>query len=339
MLSLLSIIFFLSSSLTGLVRHSLIKINLLDVPNQRSSHLQSTPSAGGLGAVVSMLVGFVYAQYFTGIQVQSFLPFMILSSFIACVGFVDDMMHVSYKLRLTLQCVCLATGLWGLLLLNAEFTQTAFVGFIVSFICLLWFLNLFNFMDGINGLAGIEAITALVFGAYISFAVLCNEDWLFMLMAAAAALGFLLWNFPIARIFLGDTGSYFFGCLLGFLMIQQGLQDNRLFYVWAILLSVFIVDASITLLRRLLRKENIFAAHNTHAYQCASRRFKSHSVVSLAVLLINTFYLFPIALWVSIGGLDGWLGLCLAYFPLIYLALYFKSGNRASTSSQSDCRV
>ena len=102
-------------------------------------------------------------------------------------------------------------------------------------------------------------------------------------------------------------------------------QDQSLFWGWLILLGVFVVDATFTLLRRLLRGDKVYEAHRSHAYQYASRRFGRHLPVTLAVAVINLCWLLPIAIWVVQGG-DGLVGLLLAYVPLIVLAIKFRAG-------------
>jgi len=141
-----------------------------------------------------------------------------------------------------------------------------------------------------------------------------------------AVAGFLLWNFPPAKIFMGDAGSGFLGITLGLFSIQAAHIAPQFFYSWLILLGVFIVDATWTLIRRFLRGEKVYEAHRSHAYQFASRQYLSHKTVTLAVAAINTCWLLPIALWVGLGNLNGLLGLMIAYLPLWLLAVHFKAG-------------
>ena len=125
---------------------------------------------------------------------------------------------------------------------------------------------------------------------------------------------------------MGDAGSGFLGIVLGVLSLQAGWIAPELFWGWVILLGVFVVDATWTLLRRLLRGERVYEAHRSHAYQYASREFGRHLPVTLAVGAINLAWLLPIAAWVGLGGLDGLLGVAIAYAPLVGLALRFRAG-------------
>lgn len=146
-----------------------------------------------------------------------------------------------------------------------------------------------------------------------------------------AVLGFLYWNFPPARIFMGDAGSGFLGLVLGILSVQAAWASSRFLWVWLILLGVFIVDATFTLTRRLVRGDKVYEAHRSHAYQFASRQFGRHLPVTLAVLAINTLWLLPIAIGVGLFGLDGIIGLVLAYAPLVFLAFRFRAGELEKT--------
>lgn len=146
-----------------------------------------------------------------------------------------------------------------------------------------------------------------------------------MLLLAAVA-GFLCWNFPPARIFMGDAGSGFLGLMLGLLSIQAAWINPDFFWAWLILLGVFVVDATLTLLRRLARRQKLYEAHRSHAYQYASRKYGGHRSVTIAVGVINLLWLLPLAMLVGLGYVDGSFGLLVAYAPLISLAFHFKAG-------------
>jgi len=200
-------------------------------------------------------------------------------------------------------------------------------GHLLAAIYLVWLLNLYNFMDGIDGIASVEAICVCIGGALL-YAWLGDIQGALVtvLSLAAAVLGFLIWNFPPARIFMGDAGSGFLGITLGVLSLQAAAVSPELLWAWLILLGVFIVDATYTLLRRLLRGDRVYEAHRSHAYQYASRHYGRHLPVTLAVTAINLLWLLPIALWVSFGGVDGTIGLLIAYLPLVFLAVRFNAG-------------
>jgi Fuc2NAc and GlcNAc transferase len=210
--------------------------------------------------------------------------------------------------------------------------ELGWLGHVLAVLYLVWLLNLYNFMDGIDGIASVEAICVCLGGSLL-YALLGEPGLaLLPLLLAVACAGFLYWNFPPAKIFMGDAGSGFLGIALGVLSLQAAWVAPQLLWSWLILLGVFIVDATWTLFRRLLRGEKVYEAHRSHAYQFASRQFGRHLPVTGAVALLNLGWLLPIALWVAVGGLDGLLGLLLAYAPLILLAIKFQAGKQEGTA-------
>jgi Fuc2NAc and GlcNAc transferase len=190
----------------------------------------------------------------------------------------------------------------------------------------VWLLNLYNFMDGIDGIASVEALCVCL-GMCAIYWLAGYETLIWSpLLFCMAVLGFLYWNFPPARIFMGDAGSGFIGITLGIFSIQAAWVSPQLFWAWLIMLGVFIVDATFTLVRRILRGDEVYEAHRSHAYQFASRHFGKHRPVTLTVAFINVFWLLPIALSTVLLGLDGALAICVAYVPLILLAFRFNAG-------------
>jgi Fuc2NAc and GlcNAc transferase len=182
-------------------------------------------------------------------------------------------------------------------------------------------------MDGIDGIAGIEAFTVCLGGAVLSILLPTDNDlWVLAVLLAAAVTGFLFWNFPRARIFMGDSGSGFLGIVLGLFSIQSAWLAPELFWGWVILLGAFIVDATVTLLRRMARREKVYQAHRSHAYQQASRRYASHWPVSLAFGVINLFWLLPLAVVAATGWLQGIVAVAIAYAPLTWMAWHFGAG-------------
>ncbi|MEW6105643.1 MAG: hypothetical protein AB1563_04665, partial [Bacillota bacterium] len=176
------------------------------------------------------------------------------------------------------------------------------VGFVLGVVGIVWFVNLYNFMDGIDGLAATEAITvagtaALLIGG-IRVGLLPNPGMTGTAPGAAsialvssllvpASAGFLVWNWPPARIFMGDVGSGFLGFTFGVLAVASENSGALPLLVWVLLLGVFVVDATATLLRRIWRRERWTEAHRTHAYQLAVQAGHSHKQVTVAVLGVN----------------------------------------------------
>lgn len=314
----------------GLRRYALSQ-SLMDIPNARSSHSIPTPRGGG----VSIVLAFLLAMILLGWQLRVSVPVLIAiigsGGMVAVIGFMDDHGHIAARWRLLGH---FGAAIWALFWLGGLAPLNVFgfavdlglVGHVLAAFYLVWMLNLYNFMDGIDGIASIEAVTVCCGISFIY--MLCGLPeliWMPMFLAAAVA-GFLFWNFPPAKIFMGDAGSGFLGIVLGVLSVQAAWVLPQLFWVWLILLGVFIVDATFTLVRRLLRGDKVYEAHRSHAYQFASRLYGRHIPVTLAVGVINIIWLLPIALWVATGGVDGVLGMCIAYVPLVALALKFKAG-------------
>lgn len=321
--------------LTGFLRRYALGRSLMDIPNERSSHDMPAPRGGGLAIVLSFLCSLVFLDAFD-VRSNALLWALLGSgAWVALIGFIDDHGHIPARWRLFLHFIGAGWALaWmgGLppLMVFDVTVDLGWPGHFLAAVYLVWLLNLYNFMDGIDGIAGIEALTVCLGG--VALYILSPVDdviWMMpVLLLAAAVVGFLFWNFPKAKIFMGDAGSGFVGIILGILSIQAAWVMPELFWAWVILLGAFIVDATLTLIRRVLRGEKFYEAHRSHAYQYASRQLGGHVPVTLAFGAINLFWLLPVAAFVVLGRLDGVVGVIIAYIPLIFLAIYFKAGAR-----------
>ncbi|MDX9885994.1 glycosyltransferase family 4 protein [Thauera sp.] len=328
------LIFLVSAASWGLtygLRKYALSRSLMDIPNARSSHSVPTPRGGGVAIVVSFLVALALIAATGGLDSSACLALLGAGGIVALVGFLDDHGHIAARWRLLAHFVAAfwALGWLGgapaLQLFGVQF-DLGWPGFALVAVYLVWLLNLYNFMDGIDGIASVEAICVCVGGALLYMLLGKPDLALLPLMLAAAVAGFLYWNFPPARIFMGDAGSGFLGIVLGIMSIQAGWVDPALFWSWVILLGVFVVDATFTLMRRLLRGDKVYEAHRSHAYQYASRQFGRHLPVTLTVGVINLAWLLPIALLVGTGRVDGVIGAVLAYAPLVLLAIKLRAG-------------
>ncbi|HHL34684.1 MAG TPA: glycosyltransferase family 4 protein [Desulfobulbaceae bacterium] len=318
--------------LTALLRRYALSRSLIDIPNKRSSHMVPTPRGGGLAFVFSFLTMTVVFYSFNELPMTSMMALVGAGIWIAFVGFLDDHSHIAARWRLLAH---FAGAVWVLIWLDGLPPLPIFgslfdfgkAGNVLAVVYLVWLLNLYNFMDGIDGIASIETITVCLGAGVLAWLIVSeSRAWLLPLLLASAVSGFLFWNFPRARIFMGDGGSGFLGITLGIFSIDTGWIAHQFFWVWVILLGVFNVDATVTLLRRLSRGEKFYIAHRDHAYQHAVRKFGGHRQVSLAVGALNAFWLFPLSMLVALNFLDGITGLALAYIPLIWLAFKFKAG-------------
>jgi Fuc2NAc and GlcNAc transferase len=317
--------------LTGLLRRYALAKSLMDVPNERSSHSIATPRGGGVAIVITFLIGLALLWEMSLLEGKLFVALTGAGLLIALIGFMDDRSHIAARWRLLAHFSAVAWLLFWLgglppLVMFGNIIDLGWAGHLLAAVALVWLLNLYNFMDGIDGIAGIETLST-TFVAGLFFFVLDYQAMFFLhILMSAAVAGFLVWNFPLAKIFMGDAGSGFLGLLLGALAVYSAHITPRMFWVWLILLGVFIVDATYTLIRRLLRGDKVYEAHRSHAYQYASRKYGRHLPVTLAVLMINLFWLAPWSFAVAFYALDGAVGILCAYAPLLWLAWYFHAG-------------
>ncbi|MBB1488223.1 MraY family glycosyltransferase [Oceanospirillum sediminis] len=326
----LILVFFVSYGLTGLIRQYALSKNLIDLPGGRSSHQVPTPRGGGVSVVVTVLLVLVLMSVWDGVPAFAWLPLLAGGSLTAITGFIDDHGHIPARWRLmahflaVLIAVVALSGLPEISLAGVTITPVLIMMLILP--AMVWMLNLYNFMDGINGIAGIQAVTTAG-GLAILFSLSSDDSvWILPAVISVSALGFLLWNFPTARIFMGDAGSGFLGITFATLVLISGKLNSELFWSALMLMAVFNTDATVTLIRRAWRKKALYEAHRSHAYQFAARTFNSHIRVSLGVAMINVFWLFPLALLVSQGKIADWAGLIAAYAPLIFLAWRYHAG-------------
>jgi Fuc2NAc and GlcNAc transferase len=331
----LPLAFVASFVLTAVLRNYALRRSLIDVPNARSSHSVPTPRGGGVAIVAVVAVG-LSALPFAGLASESLIWAVVGAGLgVAALGFADDHGHIAARWRLLGH--FLASG-WALFWLGGLPALTVFgatldlgwIGHLLALLFLVWMLNLYNFMDGIDGIASIEAICACL-GALLCYAVAMPDrgpnalgeiEWLLI----AAVAGFGCWNFPRARIFMGDAGSGFLGITVAILTLNAAWVAPQLLWSWLILLGVFIVDATFTLLHRLLRGEAVYQAHRSHAYQAAARRVAAHVPVTVAAALITLGWLLPWAIGVAASMVDGGVALVIAYTPLVGLCVWLRAG-------------
>ncbi|UXY14471.1 glycosyltransferase family 4 protein [Chitiniphilus purpureus] len=318
--------------LTWCIRGYALRRNVLDIPNARSSHAIPTPRGGGVAIVAAFALGLPLLWHKGLLPDGPAIALLGAGAWIAAVGFIDDHRHIPSRWRLLAH---FAAACWVLYWLGGMPTMvllgtTVDPGWFwhgVTLVYIVWMLNLYNFMDGIDGIASLEAITVCIGGVILLWLVDTTPSAFHApVLLAAAVAGFLVWNFPRARIFMGDAGSGFIGITLATLSILAAHEDQRLFWGWLILLGVFVVDATLTLVRRMLGGQRFDEAHRTHAYQYAARRLGSHRPVSTAVALINLLWLLPLASLAVAGRLDGVVALAIAYLPLLVLGIRLEAG-------------
>jgi UDP-N-acetylmuramyl pentapeptide phosphotransferase/UDP-N-acetylglucosamine-1-phosphate transferase len=273
---------------TFLVRRWLMRLGVFDHPNERSSHVKVTPRGGGIAVVAVVLLAWVVIPNSSALILA---PALVL----AIVSLVDDLKGLPPGLRLGAHAAAVAVGLLALPATVFQGALPFWLDRAAAALLWIWFVNLYNFMDGIDGITGVETavigigVTALALAlGTLPVAALHGAS------LAGAALGFLLWNWHPARIFLGDVGSVALGFLLGWLLLDLAARG---FWAAALLLPLYhLADATWTLGRRALRRERVWQAHRSHFYQRATQVPADHARVSRLIAL-HGFAMIGCALW------------------------------------------
>lgn len=295
----------LAASGTWLARRYALKKQLLDQPGQRRSHTVATPRGGGIAIVATVLPAIVWLALPGG--PESFLLKCLAAglALVAGIGWVDDHRSLPAWPRLLVQALAAFLLAWGV-----HRSTPGLLAPVLAFVAAMALVNVWNFMDGIDGLAGSQAaIVALAMALLLAGGV---WGWVAAGLVAALA-GFLPFNFPRARIFLGDVGSGALGFLLAGLL-AAALESGRV--AWPLLLlpvSAFLVDAGFTLGMRILRKERWWTPHVQHTYQKWAGRNLSHVRVTLAYAgfsLVAVILVLVARNWTDYGSA----GICLVWF-------------------------
>lgn len=289
------ILFLISFSLTYFIKNYMIKKSLVASVNERSSHTTPTPHGGGIALAITWFIGLSYLFIINQIEPNLFYA-LLFGIVISIVSFFDDIYELSPKLRLIIQAIVAIGGLYFLggfetLTFGIFDIQNSIFTNIFAFFMIIWFINLYNFLDGINGYAGSEAI-------FLSLAGFILFGGNHFLVLAVAVLGFLYWNWNKAKIFMGDVGSTLLGYNVAIFTIYYANQEPNNFWIWIILFSVYWFDATLTLIRRKLNKEKLSQAHKKHAYQRLTQAGWSHYKVTNYSIGLNVL-LFAIVYFIS----------------------------------------
>lgn len=330
------LVFIFSCAATYLVREWARAFGLMDSPSARSSHTVPTPRGGGAAIVLAFSVGIGVLCRSNVLDTRVSLVLLGSGWAVASIGLTDDITNVAPHFRLLVQVLSAVAAVW---FLGSAQSELDFSGryelapwFAFAVLSIVWATNLFNFMDGIDGIAASEAVFLAASGAFLYWqsggglglttALLC---------LGAAAAGFLLWNWSPASIFMGDVGSGFLGFVLALFAMETSQQKPSMMGAWPILGGVFVVDATVTLVTRMLRRDPWLQPHRTHAYQHLAQRLRGHNFVLLVVTAINLCWLFPWAwLTVNVAGNSGlYVGIALA--PLVLIAVMLRAGKPAKS--------
>ena len=336
MIATFAVVVIVGFTLTLFIRKSALKTNRLDIPNERSSHTSPTPRGAGLAVVVAFLLGLIALLVEDTISDEVFLAIAIPGLVVALIGWLDDRGHLtSAKWRLVGHFACASLAVWltgglpGLPLANSTI-DFGLAGDITAVVYLVWMLNLFNFMDGIDLITGVQTVTTSA-GVVMLLLISTESDlWKIFAIMTASMLGFLFFNLPPAKIFLGDVGSGFIGFTTAVISLVVAEDEPLVAWAMIILLAVFVTDATVTLLRRLLLHEHVYVAHRTHAYQHLSKKLNRHLPVSLGVGAINLFFLLPIAWLVVESEIIPIFGILVAYVPLAIVAALLNAGKKVN---------
>ncbi|MFH0799359.1 MAG: glycosyltransferase family 4 protein [Pseudomonadota bacterium] len=305
-----------------------LRQSLIDCPNERSSHVIPTPRGGGLSIGISCMLGLVVLGISSYVALNLAVAFAGAGFLVAAVGFWDDHGHVPPKRRVAMHFIA---AIWALCFVSGSvsFFHLSLLGWFFNVflvVSVVWVLNLYNFMDGIDSIAAAEAIFVGGSAAAFFYASGATGLALFSILLVVSTAGFLVWNLPPARVFMGDAGSGFLGVMIGMLALAGIKGSSVNIWVWLILLGVFLVDATLTVARRMARGTRWFEAHRSHAYQHAAQRWNSHGKVTMAVFAINVLWLLPwaIAAWrlPHLGPLFA----AIAFAPLVWGAFKLGAG-------------
>lgn len=309
---------------TGLAVRVLAQRAIVDIPNPRSSHSQPTPRGGGLAVVGSIAV--VWAAWWVlDLGTGSWWPIFAAVAVLTAVSWADDLKGMPVWLRLGTHLICVIAGIS---LLPED--QLVFQGVvplwldrIVAAVAWLWFVNLYNFMDGIDGISSVETIA--IGGGLIAFSLASGWEHpaaALALIVAAAAAGFAPWNWSPARIFLGDVGSVALGYLCGWVLLVAAAEGW-----WSVALILplyYLADATLTLAHRIVRRERIWQAHANHFYQRAARQVSSHARVALTIAVANA--LLVVAAAASGGLISAWIAVIFSAVIVAVLLWYLARG-------------
>jgi len=290
---ILSLILITSFAGTFLILKIAVRKNILDIPNIRSSHTQPTPRGGGLAIVISWYIGLAALRYIG--MIESDLFFALLSgAVLATISFLDDLFDIKPGLRILFQIVTVMSGLFFIGGFKVIYLSGTILNYpvILTFLAILggiWFINLFNFLDGIDAYASTETLLVA-----LGMLLVLNNPVLLILIFAV--MGFLFWNWPKAKIFMGDIGSTQLGYILLILAIYFNNQFKFNFLGWLILTSLFWVDATLTLFKRWRNKENLSQAHRKHYYQRIVQYGFSHRKTVIISILINIVFVILVLL-------------------------------------------
>lgn len=283
------------------IRHIALRHKIMDHPNEGSSHSKPMPLGGGL--IIAILVLVVGAWVANEIDWKRSLIYIFSGSIIAWMGWHDDVYSLPASFRLAVQGIVAAISIWGmgyfkvLTLASAGELQLGWFGIIITFLWIIGLINAFNFMDGIDGMAGGVAFSAGLGWMWLSRNVHNDFAFWIALAIAASSLGFLGHNWSPAKIFMGDVASTFLGYSFAVLSLIVSDQRGDALLIGTILMWTVILDAGVTFISRLTKRENVFSRHRSHLFQRLVISGYKHSTISSLYIVLTLLAGYLSHLW------------------------------------------
>lgn len=305
----------MSFTLTAFIRHWALRFKVVSLPTERGLHSTATPRGGGLAFVVAWYLGI--AILFRLNVIDSSLFYALLCGLVlGAVSLLDDIFEIKPFLRLlvhfgvAMAAFYLLGGLRKPITFGLDALSTPAITYPLAVVGMVWFINLYNFMDGVDGFASLEAISV---GIVLYIFTGSSE----LLVLVAVVLGFLYWNWPKAKIFMGDVGS----TQLGFILVVLGIHYHNTLdfsiFNWLMITAPFWFDATLTLYRRWRNGEPLSQPHRKHAYQRFIRSGYSHKHLDWVLLAINFIIFILIVLYRE------WNFLKIPIYAITFLFLYY----------------
>jgi Fuc2NAc and GlcNAc transferase len=321
----------IAAFLVPIIRRHASSLHLVDIPNERSSHVNPVPRGAGVAVIIAVIVGAIALYFSRQLPAWAALTTVGGALLVGGIGYADDRQSMAIGTRLLIHFIATA---WALFWMRAiidvnESWLLAVLVYACAAVGIVWALNLYNFMDGIDGIALQEAVFISVAGVALLWST--DSPWIGVLLClAVSCVVTLKWNWAPAKIFLGDSGSAFIGFILAVIAVDSMIYTGVV--PWVILWGVFVVDASVTLLTRIVTRQRWYSAHRSHAYQRLSRAVGSHAAVSSGIFLVNIFWLLPWALLANNRVLSAVICFTVAICPLAIGAILLGAG-RPETES------
>jgi Fuc2NAc and GlcNAc transferase len=286
-----------------------------------------------LSFYIAFIVVVLAFQQVLDLRANWVLPLLVGGSIITLVGFLDDLIGLSAAVRLLAQLVTAAVSM----VILSDFGRTdvavsflpqapAWLVYVFCFLFMMWMINLYNFMDGVDGMAATQAVVVASLSAGLCYWQGNQPLFYLYALVAATAIGFLIFNWSPAKIFMGDSGAYFLGFAFACLALMSKIYSRESFFSHLILLGVFITDATYTLMIRAWRRERLHAGHRTHGFQHIVRRGWSHAQVTLLFNFITVAWLGPLSVLAVLYTDYASRIFLLAYAPLLALMVFLRAG-------------